>query len=77
MRCSKDPHGSWNILDLNLAHILQGNVHPVANLIARGARQAYAPRVGKSLQSRRHIDAVAKQIAVLVDDVANVMPTRN
>jgi hypothetical protein len=44
----------------------------VANLVACGARNADAARLGEAFQPCSHIDAVAQQIAVLRDHITHI-----
>ena len=69
----EDMDRAGDVLDVLLAEILEGDVvEPVADLIAHGARDADAARLGKHLEARRDIDAVAENIVVLDDHVAEI-----
>ena len=69
---AKNPDRPFDVLQMLLAGILEGDVQPVADMFAGGCRDADAARLGDVLQPRRHIDAVAKDVAVLDDDVAEI-----
>ena len=64
--------GTLDVLQRLLAGVLEGEVEPVADMIAHRCRDADAARLGDALQARRHIDAVAENVAVLDDDVAEI-----
>ena len=55
-----------------LAEILEPDVEPVADLVAHRARHADAARFRQPFQPRRDVHAVAKNVAVLDDDVAEI-----
>ena len=61
-----------NILDGLLAHVLETEAELVAYLIVDIARNADATRLGERFQPRRHVDAVAINIVVVTDDVADI-----
>ena len=67
-----DPHRTGDVLDLLLAAILERVGQLVANLIADDTRYADAGRIGERLEPRRDIDAVAEDVVILGDDVAEV-----
>ena len=60
------------ILDALLAQILERDAEPVAGLIANGARDADAAGLGELLQARGHVHAIAEDVVVLADHVAEV-----
>ena len=68
----KRPQRSSDVLDLDLAHILKGDFHPVADLISCRTGKTDTTWVGKSLKTRRDVDTVSQEVAVLLDDVAEV-----
>jgi hypothetical protein len=53
-------------------HILEGNIDFAANLTLRVIRNADAARLGNALKPRRNVDAIAKNITVIDDDVADM-----
>ena len=63
-----------DVLDGLLAEILERDVEPVADLdlVAHRARHADAARLGQLLQTRGHVHAVAEDVVVLEDHVAEV-----
>ena len=69
----KDVDRAGDVLDVLLADILKGDVvEPVVDLIAHGARDADAAGLGEHLETRRDVDAIAKNIVVLDDHVAQI-----
>ena len=67
-----DPHRPGDVLDALLAHVLERVRQPVADLVAHRAGDADAAGLGQRLQPRRDIDAVAEDVVVLGDDVAEI-----
>ena len=60
------------ILDALLAKILERHAEPVPGLIADRARDADAAGLGELLQARGHVHAIAEDVVVLADHVAEV-----
>src|SRR5690242_4147182 len=67
-------HRPGDVLDLLLAEVLEGNVELVAHLVAYDAADADAARRGEAFESRRDIDAVAVDVVLVADDVAQIDP---
>ena len=65
-------HRLTDILQGLLADVVEGNIHLAANLPMGVVGDADAARLGDSLQARRDVDAVAENIVVVEDDVADV-----
>ena len=65
-------HGSGDVLDLLFSDVLECDGKPVAHLVVDGAADADAARLGKALEPRRDVDAFAKNVAPIADDVAEV-----
>jgi len=65
-------HRPCDVLDLLVAHILEAVIDLIAHIVARLPRQADAAGIGQRLDPRRHIDAVAEQVAILQHDVADI-----
>jgi hypothetical protein len=61
-----------NVLDLLLALVFKGEVELVAYLVAHHPADADAAGLGKRLQPRGDIDAVAVDVALVDDDVADI-----
>jgi hypothetical protein len=55
-----------------IAHRREGEVELALDLIVDVAGDADAARLGEALEARRDVDAVAEDVAVLEDDVADV-----
>ena len=66
------PNGSADILDLLVAEVGVANLKPVADLVAHRSGNADPARLSHRLQPRRHIDAVAENVAVLNNHVAKI-----
>src|SRR5205823_14268244 len=56
------------------AHILENIRELVADLVAHDPRDADPARFGQCLQPRRDVDAVAIDVVILGDDVAQIDP---
>ena len=62
-----------DVLDVLVAEILEGNVvEPVADLVAHGARDANAAGIGEHFETRGDVDAIAENIVLLDDDIAQI-----
>ena len=69
----KDADRPGDVLDALLAEILECDVvQPVADLIAHRARDADAAGLGEHFEARRDVDAVAEDVVVLDDHVAEI-----
>src|SRR5262249_14200788 len=67
-----DAHRPRDVLDAMLAEIGKPDRQLFANLLAHRGADADLARGGKRLDPRRHIDAVAKHIALVDHDVADI-----
>ena len=67
-------HLDWtgDVLDFLRPKILEGEAQLVEHLIAHDPADADPARFGQSFQARRDIDAVAKDVVAVNDDVANI-----
>jgi hypothetical protein len=65
-------HRPGDVLDLLLALVFEGEVELVAYLVAHHPADADAAGLGKRLQPRGDIDAVAVDVALVDDDVADI-----
>ncbi len=61
-----------DVLDLLIAEIGIADVEPVADLVAHCRGDADPPWLGHGLEPRGHVHAVAENIAVFDDDVAEI-----
>jgi hypothetical protein len=69
----KDVDWPGDVLHGLCAEILERDVvQPVVDLVAHGGRDAYAARFGKHFKTRGDVDAVAEDIVVLDDHVAQI-----
>ena len=68
----EDPHWPCDVLELPFAYILEGDIELAPNLPVRVIRDANAAGLRQSLQTRRHIHAVAENVTSIDDDVADI-----
>src|SRR5438128_546460 len=54
------------------ADVLEGEVEAASRILLDASRNADAARISQAFEAGRNVDAVAKDVAVLDDDVANV-----
>src|SRR6516225_402695 len=75
-RCAENDsigaHGSCDVLDLLLAEIVKGEVEAVAHLLVRRGAEADPARLGQRFEPGGDVDAVAENVAILDDDVADI-----
>lgn len=64
----------WNILHLPRADVDKSRGQFAGHLLLHRARNADAANFGQAFQARRDIDAIAEQIAVALDHVADTNP---
>jgi hypothetical protein len=67
-----NPHRTGDVLDLLLAHVLEGEVEPVSYLITDDPADADPARLGQGLQSRRDIHPIAEDVVLLDNHVAEI-----
>ena len=67
-----DPDRPCDVLEVLLADILEAQVEPVPHLSWTVARNANAARLRQRFEPGRDVDAVAVDVAVLDDDVAEI-----
>ena len=65
-------HRPLDVLELLLAQITEGEVELARSVLAYPRRNANATGLGQAFEPRRNVDAVAKDVAILDDDVADV-----
>jgi hypothetical protein len=65
-------HRSCDVFDLLLAEIVEGDVEAVAHLLVRRGTEANPARLSQRFKSGCNVDAVAEDIAILDDDVADI-----
>jgi hypothetical protein len=68
----EDPHWPCDVLELPFACILEGDIEFAPNLPVRVIRDAYATGLRQSLQTRRHIHAVAENVTSIDDDITDI-----
>src|SRR5262249_54777585 len=64
--------GGGDVLQRLLAHVLVGEAEPLAYRVAHTAGDADAARLGQALEPRGEGDAVAENVLLVVDHVAEV-----
>jgi hypothetical protein len=69
-----DPHRPRDILDALLAQIREDVGQLVADVVSHCPRDADPARLCERFEARRDIDAVAEDVVVLDDDVAEIDP---
>ena len=67
-----DPNGPGNVFNLLLAQVLEDVIELVPYLIANDPANADPARLCQSFQARGHIDAVAEDVVLLDDYVAEI-----
>jgi hypothetical protein len=68
----KTPHRPCDVLKLLLADVFEDQVEPAYGILLYPRRHADPARLGKSLEPGRDVDPVAKDVAILDNDVADV-----
>ena len=69
-----DPHWASDVLDAPLAQVLESEGQLVTDLVAHHSRDADLAGLCQSFQASCDVDAVAKDIVILNDDVAEIDP---
>ena len=72
VRDAVDAHRPGDVLERLLAEVLEGEIELACGVLVHPRRDADAARLGQAFEPRRDIDAVAKDVAVLDDDVAEI-----
>ena len=67
-----DPDRPLDVLQHLLAHVLEGELEPVADVIANRARDGDAAGNGDAFQARCYVDAVAENVVGLENHVADI-----
>ena len=67
-----DPHWPRDVLELLLADVFEGEVEPARGILLHARRDADPAGLGQRFEPGRDVDAVAKDVAVLDDDVADI-----
>ena len=65
-------HGLLDVLDLPLAHILEGERQLAADLIVDGIGNEHATRLSQSFQPGRDVDAVTVDPGFVVDHISQI-----
>jgi hypothetical protein len=68
------PNGPGDVLDLPLAQILKRDIKLIAHLISHHSADADPTWLCQCLQACRYIDAVAEDVVLFNDHVAEVNP---
>src|SRR5205814_5958884 len=69
---AKGAHRPGDVFDLLLAEIIECDWQLVADLIADCSGDADSARVAQGLQPRGYVDAIAKNVICLDDDIADI-----
>src|SRR3954451_9357930 len=70
---SENPHWAIDVLEAELVHVLEPQlVKLVDHVLVNGAADADPAGIGDLLDARRDVDAVAENIVLVDDDVAEV-----
>jgi hypothetical protein len=67
-----DPEGPRDVLELLLALVDEADINPAFGILLDPRRHADAAGVRQSFETRGHVDAVAKNVAILDDNVADI-----
>src|SRR5216684_3840289 len=67
-----DPHQTGDVLEFLLAHILKGEIELAGRVLLNARRYADAAWLGQGLEARCDVDAVAKDVAILDHNVADI-----
>ncbi len=67
-----DPDGPCDVLEGLLADVLESEVEPARGILLHSRRDADPAGLGQRFQTRGDIDPVAKDVAILDDNVAHV-----
>jgi hypothetical protein len=69
-----EAHWASYVLDVAVSHVLEGAIDPIAHLVAHNPADTDAPRFRQPLQPCRNIDAVAKDVVLFNNHIAEVDP---
>src|SRR5207245_766734 len=69
---SVHPNGPSDVLERLLAHVFEGEVELARRILPNAGRDANAARLGQAFEPGRDVNAVARDVAVLDDDVADI-----
>jgi hypothetical protein len=67
-------HGLGDVLDLPLAHILEGARQFAADLVVDGMGHEHATRLSQCFQPRRNVDAITVDPSLVVDHISQIDP---
>ena len=67
-----DPEGPRDVLELLLALIDEADIDPAFAILLDPRRHADTAGIRQSFETRGHVDAVAENVAILDDDVADI-----
>ena len=67
-----DSDRAIDVLDADVAAILETNVDPIADAFVDDRGDADSAGLGKRLQSRRNVDAIAIDVVVFNNDIAEI-----
>src|SRR5215831_20888604 len=67
-----DSDRAIDVLDTDVAAILETNVDPITDAFMNDRRDADSTRLRERFQSRRNVDAIAVDVIVFNDDIAEI-----
>jgi hypothetical protein len=67
---TEDAHRPCDVLELLLADVFEGQVEAPHRVLPHPRRNANPARLGQSFEACRDIDAIAKNVAILDNDVS-------
>ena len=68
----EDADRASDILDTMLAQIIECVVHPISQVIAHAAADAYPSRLGQSFETRGDIHAITENAAIFHHHIADI-----
>lgn len=69
---SVEPNRAVDVFEFSVAKVVEQEVCLSTDLFERTAREAYASRLALILHTCRYVDAVAKNVVAVYDDLANI-----
>jgi len=67
-----NPYWPRDVFDALVAHVLEGEREPLADMVADSTRDADTARLSQRLQTRRDIHSVAEDVVLLDEDIAEI-----
>jgi hypothetical protein len=67
-----DPHGTGNVLEVLLASVLEGDLKLTFGIFLNSAGDTYPTGLRKTFQTRRHVHAIAEEVAMVEHDIPDI-----